>query len=166
MYIFPPRPISDPSQTLNQSSQAQNLALSGPKSAISSSKLALSSPKQPKTFIISPCSPSISYRSLRGRCPTHVIPTYTDLRALGTADHLTLLRYCAFECFELYAPAQMPQRLLLLCIWPCFLWESSTVCLFSNETKDDGINPKQIEIIKFQKKFLKEYVLAFICAKS
>ena len=41
-----------------------------------------------------------------------------------------------------------------------------TVCLFSNETKDDGIDPKQIEIIKFQKKFLKEYVLAFICAKS
>ena len=43
---------------------------------------------------------------------------------------------------------------------------SITVCLFSNETKDDGINPKQIEIIKFRKKFLKEYVLAFICAKS
>ena len=41
-----------------------------------------------------------------------------------------------------------------------------TVCLFSNETKDDGINPKPIEIIKFRKKFLKEYVLAFICAKS
>ena len=41
-----------------------------------------------------------------------------------------------------------------------------TVCLFSNETKDDSINPKQIEIIKFRKKFLKEYVLAFICAKS
>ena len=29
---------------------------------------------------------------------------------------------------------------------------SITVCLFSNETKDDSINPKQIEIIKFRKK--------------
>ena len=30
--------------------------------------------------------------------------------------------------------------------------KSYTVCLFSNETKDDGINPKRIEIIKFRKK--------------
>ena len=54
----------------------------------------------------------------------------------------------------------MSARSLSTCVSP------HTVCLFSNETKDDGINPKQIEIIKFRKKFLKEYVLAFICAKS
>ena len=45
-------------------------------------------------------------------------------------------------------------------------WHCDTVCLFSNETKDDGINLKRIEIIKFRKKFLKEYVLAIVCAKS
>ena len=41
----------------------------------------------------------------------------------------------------------------------------TTVCLFSNETKDDDMTPTQIEIIKFRKKFLKEYALAIVCTK-
>ena len=43
---------------------------------------------------------------------------------------------------------------------------ASTVCLFSNETKNDGINQKLIKVIIFYKKYLKEYVLAFVSAKS
>ena len=35
----------------------------------------------------------IGQRPLRGRCPSdHLIPTYNDLGALSTADHVTLLR--------------------------------------------------------------------------
>ena len=35
----------------------------------------------------------MGHRPLQGRCPSHdLIPTYTNLGASGTADHVTLLR--------------------------------------------------------------------------
>ena len=39
----------------------------------------------------------IGHRPLQGRCPSHhLIPTYTNLGASGTADHVTLLRLFSF----------------------------------------------------------------------
>ena len=41
---------------------------------------------------------SIGHRPLWGRCPSHHhTPTYTHRGAMGTADHLTLLRLFLFE---------------------------------------------------------------------
>ena len=34
----------------------------------------------------------IGHRPLRGRCPSHLIPTDTNVEASSTADHVTLLR--------------------------------------------------------------------------
>ena len=41
----------------------------------------------------------------------------------------------------------------------------TTVWFFSNETKDDDITREPIELLKFWKERLKEYVLAFIQSK-
>ena len=82
--------------------------LSDPKSSFSDPKPRLSDPKSdlsdPKSglsaFQTSPLKPEkivlcgiIGHWPLRDRCPSHyLIPTYTNLGASGTADHVTLLR--------------------------------------------------------------------------
>ena len=80
---------------------------------------------------------SIGHRLLRGRCPFHhLTPSYTHLRATGTADHLTLLRL-----LSILLPSCPPSfSLSFFLVFPppfLFLISLTLFCLFSNPSREN-----------------------------
>ena len=69
----------------------------------------------------------IGHWPLRGCCSHHLIPTYSNLGASGTADHVTLLR------LFITAPAQ-PSATGLPCIRPCYIYSQGFSFKYYNYT--------------------------------